>query len=425
MKRQNGGTGMKNSRKREFVWCRQKRRGRSLWGKAAVIACLLLAGCGRNTSEVKPEESEREKIVLWSYYETEAQHDALDELIQGFNLDQDQYEASWEYVPMTDFTKKLMMAYTEQALPDLALIDNPDMPVCIKMGLFEDITEFLEELQVQENYYPDLLQTVTVDGRMYGIPAVCNNVALIYNREYLKEAGVEPPENPEELKTAAEKLTTEERKGFLMSGIGGEQGAFQILPWILSAGEPVDRMGGEGTVEALTFLHELMEKGCMTHNCINLSQTDVARVFASGEVAMMENGPWVFPVLKEAGIDYGVSALPTGGQSSVIAGGENLGILRGKNIKGAKLFLEYYNQDMVLRKFCEKTHSLPAKTGVRMRNQSDMQVIEDQMKGAVIRSRIPSWNTMSGKLTEAFYRMTVGEITPEQAAACLRSEDEN
>ena len=109
----------------------------------------------------------------------------------------------------------------------------------------------------------------------------------------------------------------------------------------------------------------------------------------------------------------------------MIAGGENLGILRGKNIEGAKLFLEYYNQDMVLRKFCEKTHSLPAKTGVRMRNQSDMQVIEEQMKGAVIRSRIPSWNTMSGELTEAFYRMAVGEITPEQAAACLRSEDEN
>ena len=394
------------------------------------LACMLAAfltvcGCGGEKLQDQTGRTEREKIVVWSYYETEAQHDALDELIQGFNLDQNQYEASWEYVPMTDFTKKLMMAYTEQALPDLALIDNPDMPVCIKMGLFEDITEFLEELQIKESYYPDLLQTVTVDGRMYGIPAVCNNVALIYNREYLKEAGVEPPENWEELKTAAEKLTTENRKGFLMSGIEGEQGAFQILPWILSTGEPADGLGGEGTAEAFAFLYGLMEEGCMTHNCINLSQTDVARVFAGGEAAMMENGPWVFPMLKEAGIDYGVSALPTGGQNSVIVGGENLGILRGKNIEGAKLFLEYYNKDMVLRKFCEKAHSLPAKTGVQMRNQSDMQVIEDQMKGAVIRSRIPSWNTMSGELTEAFYRMTVGEITPEQAAARLRSESEN
>lgn len=399
----------------------------SRWRSIIVIICLLLTvcGCRKRDEEHTSIDGGREKIVLWSYYETEAQHDALDELIRGFNLDQNQYEASWEYVPMNDFTKKLMMAYTEQALPDLALIDNPDMPACIKMGLFEDITEFLEELQVSESYDPDLLQTVTVDNRMYGIPAVCNNVALIYNREFLKEAGVEPPGNWEELKEAAAKLTTEDRKGFLMSGIGGEQGAFQILPWILSTGEPAERLGGEGTAQALSFLYELMEEGYMTYNCINLSQTDAARVFANGEAAMMENGPWVFPMLEEAGIDYGVCALPVDGQSSVIVGGENLGILKGKNIEGAKLFLQYYNEDLVLRNFCEKTHSLPAKTGIRMRNQSNLQVIEEQMKGAVLRSQIPSWNTMSGKLTEAFYRMTVGEITPEQAAACLRTEEEN
>ena len=393
---------------------------------AGVLGLILaVCGCGREAAKDEPVNGEREKIVLWSYYETEAQHDALDELIQGFNLDQDRYEASWEYVPMTDFTKKLTMAYTEQALPDLALIDNPDMPVCIKMGLFEDITEFLEELQVRENYYPDLLQTVTADSRMYGIPAVCNNVALIYNRKYLEEAKVDPPRTAEELKTAAEKLTTEDRKGFLMSGIDGQQGAFQILPWILSTGESLDGLGGDGTAEALTFLYELMEEGYMTYNCINLSQTDVARVFINGEAAMMENGPWVFPMLEKAGIDYGVSPLPTGEAGSVIAGGENLGILKEKNVEGAKLFLEYYNKDLVIQRFCERTHSLPAKIGVKMWDQTGMQVIEEQMKGAVVRSRIPSWNTLSEELTEVFYRITVGEITPEQAAAELRTGDGN
>lgn len=386
---------------------------------------LSVCGCGKQNLEAQPDGTQKEKIVLWSYYETEAQHDALNELIQGFNLSQDRYEASWEYVPMTDFTKKLTMAYTEHALPDLALIDNPEMISCIKMGMFEDITEFLDELGVSENYYPDLLQTVSADGRMYGIPAVCNNVALIYNRHYLKEAGVNPPETWDELKEAAEKLTVEGRKGFLMSGIEGEQGAFQILPWILSTGEPVDRLGKEGTREALEFLNGLMEEGDMTHNCINLSQTDVARVFVNGEAAMMENGPWVFPMLDEAGIDYGVSALPMNKRRSAIVGGENLGILRGKNIEGGKLFLKYYNDDIVLRKFCEKTHSLPTKTGVQMRGQPEMQVIKEQMEGAVVRSGIPHWGTLSGELTDAFYRMAVGEITPEQAAAMLHTAYEN
>ena len=124
-------------------------------------------------------------------------------------------------------------------------------------------------------------------------------------------------------------------------------------------------------------------------------------------------------------MDYGVSPLPTGETGTVIAGGENFGILKGKNWEGAELFLEYYNEDAVMRKFCEKTCSLPAKTGVRMRDQSKMQVIEEQMKGAVVRSRIPSWNRMSEELTEVFYRMTVGEISPEQAAASLRTEGNN
>lgn len=60
-----------------------------------------------------------------------------------------------------------------------------------------------------------------------------------------------------------------------------------------------------------------------------------------------------------------------------------------------------------------------------MWDQTGMQVIEEQMKGAVVRSRIPSWNTLSEELTEVFYRMTVGEITPEQAAAELRTGDGN
>ena len=109
----------------------------------------------------------------------------------------------------------------------------------------------------------------------------------------------------------------------------------------------------------------------------------------------------------------------------MIAGGENLGILKEKNVEGAKLFLEYYNKDLVIQRFCERTHSLPAKIGVKMWDQTGMQVIEEQMKGAVVRSRIPSWNTLSEELTEVFYRMTVGEITPEQAAAELRTGDGN
>lgn len=391
-------------------------RRKGIWkAGVAALALAMLTGCGQQ-KETEEEAIQREQLVLWSYFETDAQQEALDDLTSGFNLSQNTYEVSWEFVPMTEFTKKLTMAYTEKSLPDLVLIDNPNMPACIKMGMFEDITDFLEVLNVEEEYYPSLLQTVSYEGRMYGLPMNCNNVGLIYNKQALQEAGLAPPATWEELTAAAALLTTEERSGFLMSCVEGEQGAFQILPWILSTGEEAATLGKGGTEKAFSFIYNLMEKGYMTRNCINLSQTDVARVFIKGEAAMMENGPWVLPMLDAAGIDYGVSPLPADMKNSVIVGGENLGILKGKNVKGAKLFLEYYNQNQVMEDFCQKTSVLPTKHSISMKEDPQMQVFQEQMEDAVVRSTLPSWNTLSERLPAALYQMAAGEKTPEQAA---------
>lgn len=386
-----------------------------------LMVCAASGGC-KNQERSVEEQTEKEEIVIWTYYETNAQMNAMDELVRGFNLYSDTYKASWEYVPMTEFTRKLSMAYTEKALPDLALIDNPDMPSCIKMGMFEDVTEFLMGLDVTEHYYPELLQTVTYEERMYGLPFNCSNVALIYNEKLLEEQGIQPPDDWEELEEAAAKLTTDKRSGFLMSGVEGEQGAFQILPWILSAGEDKDEIGGEKTAEAFTFINRLMESGSMTRNCINLSQTDVARLFVQGKAAMMENGPWVFPMLEEAGIDYGVSRLPVKQKSVVVVGGENLGVLRGKNVEGAKEFLAYYNQNDIMEKFCRSTGVLPTKGEIEVSEDSGLQVFQDQMDEAVVRTSISSWNTLATQLSKAMYQMAAGEKTPEEAAGSLKRQ---
>ena len=389
----------------------------------SLIFLMTIAGCTQNISEKNETKNEREKLVIWSYYETEAQQQGLDWLVAGFNLSQDQYQASWEYVPMTDFTRKLAMAYTEESLPDIALLDNPNMTVCIQMGMCEDITEFLDALNVDENYYAAALETVSYDNRKYGLPAVCNNLALIYNKQMLSDAGIDTPQTWEELKEAAEMLTTENTKGFLISAKEGEQGAFQLLPWILSTGESADSIGGEGTQKAFEYLYELMEEGIMTKNCVNLSQTDIARAFVNGETAMMQNGPWVLSMLDESGIDYGISKLPFDNKSSVIAGGEDFTVMKGKNLDGAKAFFKYYDQNDVMSKFCRKTRVLPAKMNIGEDDAEHMEIFEEQMKNAVARSSIPHWNSLSDAIPEAFYEMVSGEKTPEQAAYSLQVDN--
>lgn len=379
-----------------------------------------LAGCTASQQNSETVEEQRENIVIWSYYETQAQQDGLDWLVENFNISQNKYTASWEYVPMTDFTKKLAMAYTEEDLPDIALLDNPNMMDCIQMGMCEDITDFLQELDIENNYYSATVATVSYENRLYGLPAVCNNLALIYNKQMLEFAGIEPPQTWDELMEAAKALTNDTTKGFLLSAKEGEQGAFQLLPWILAAGEQTDALGGSGTTKAFGYLNDMMEAGYLTKNCVNLSQTDVATAFIHKEAAIMENGPWVLDMLNNSGIDYGICRLPADEKSVTIVGGEDFAVMKGKNLEGAKAFFRYYDSNEVMGKFCEKTCVLPTKYGMTSFGNENMDIFKAQMEDAVVRSSIPHWNNMSDRIPDAFYKMVSGEKNPQEAAEYLK-----
>lgn len=375
-----------------------------------ILLTVSVCGCGSisKKEQEKTEAEQKEKLVIWSYYETQAQRSGLDELVKNFNQSQNQYEAEWEYVPMTGFVKGLSSAYTENKLPDMAILDNPDTPSLIQLGMFEDITEQVKNWNLEEEYYSSILDTVKYEDRYYGLPLNCNSTALFYNKQMLKEAGVTPLSDWQELKEAAEKLTTKDRSGFLMCGIEGEQGAFQILPWILSAGGTVEAIDGRPWTETFDFFSELLKSGSMSVNCINLTQTDVAREFNEGKTAMMQNGPWVLPMLKEAGTDYGIVPLPENDSSAAVLGGENITIIKGKNAEGSLVFLDYCMENEELLNFCKSASILPAKISAARKmaaEDKDMKVFEEQMNYAVSRTSFPQWETIAQKLTGKMYQL--------------------
>lgn len=382
----------------------------------ALVGAVAINGKSRRESA---DSAGKEQLVIWCYYETDAQRQAMNELTSGFNAVSSAYTIQWEYVPMTDFSKRLSMGYTENALPDLVLMDNPDMPYYIKTGVLADITDLDEELRIREEYYPVLLDTVYDDDKLYGLPLNCNNVALLYRPEMLEEAGIDPPVDWESFAEAVGRLKTEEHYGFLMSAISGEQGAFQILPWILSAGEDINEIGGESTARAYDYLYRLIDSGGMDANCINYSQNDVARKFINGDTAMMENGPWILPMLDAAGVSYGIVPLPADKKQQVVVGGENIGVLRGKNIEGAKEFIRYCAYDSVMSDFCNKTGVLPTKMTLNVNEDRRTEVFREQMKTSVLRTENEHWNTLHDKLSEGLYEMLAAEKSASDVAAGL------
>lgn len=392
--------------------------------KISLFLSIFLVGCtAAQDREVIALEPQREKLVLWSYYETQEQKESLDLLIEEFNMMQEAYTVSWVYVPMTDFSKRLALGVTENALPDLVIIDNPDMPSYIQLGIFEELNGYFEAEEITTQYYENLWQSVEYEGKYYGLPFCGNNLALIYNKELFEAEGLTPPRNWEELIKCAKVLTNEERYGFAMSAIEGEQSLFQMLPWILSTGENIEEIGGEKTKEAFKLIQTLVKEEYMDINCINWSQNDVARKFIEGQAAMMENGPWVLPMLEEANMDYGIVSLPVQEVSLMLTGGENLCILKEKNVEGALAFLEYYSRPEVMQRVSEKASVLPPnreEAKAFAEKNERYQVFVEQMEHSISRTSFSNWKEISDKLSESIYGLFTGEMTAEEAALHLQ-----
>ncbi len=391
-----------------------------------LVGCSLKRESDTSWGDTGTPAAQKEKIVLWSYYETDEQQAGLDELVSEFNLSQEQYEASWEYHgPVTEFNKQLAIAINEKQLPDMVIIDNPDMRNYVELGLFEDITtEMIKRKDIAE-YYPSVIGSVIYDNKYYGVPFCCNNVALIYNKDMFREAKLQPPKDWEEFKNAAEKLTAEGRYGFAMSAISGEQSAFQILPWILSAGAGMDTLGGLETARAFGLMAELVESGSLSRDSINWSQNDVARKFIAGECAMMENGPWVLSALIKSGINYGMVRLPVDIKSVSVAGGENIGILKGKNKEGALSFIHFYYQDEVMLKISGQSNALPPKQKLAERlseTDSDYKVFVEQMETSISRSSYEFWPEVTKDLSVGLFRVITGEETPEEVSRNIKRQ---
>ena len=176
----------------------------------------------------------------------------------------------------------------------------------------------IDELVVEagintENFEESLLSAFRVDGKLYGIPKDYNTTALFYHKEFLEEAGIEPPTTWDELREAAQLLTTDERYGF-----GMNPQINYMLPFVESAGanfvheDGIDllALGSHEHQEALQFLVDMFatDESAVAPPMIGAGWD--GEMFANKQVAMLYGGSWIPGVIEEKET-IGAVPLPT------------------------------------------------------------------------------------------------------------------
>ena len=391
----------------------------------AVALSMACAATMLSATAVTASAADKKEVVIWDYFETDAQKEMIQSLLDGFNASQDEYEATHVYVPFSDYEKQLTLGIASGELPDLVILDGCSMASFIQLGLFGDISD--ADINWDE-YIEGPLESTMMDGKHYGIPFATNCTALYYNKDMFDAAGIDyPDENTtwDEFHEMAKALTKDGVYGFGNAATNTDEGTFQCLQWIYTAGGSYTDI--EGGVDAYKLMQEMIEDGSWTKECVNWTQSDVNNNFMAGNLAMQQNGPWQIPGIEANAPDlnYGVTVLPKkdadSGQATSILGGENMGVVNKDDTSGAEAFLKYYDQTDVMVEAMKQYGSYPPKTEAA----KDTYWTEDPIQKAFltqIETSIPrgpsaSWPSYSSAIQTGFQEVMTSAKTPEQAAA--------
>ncbi len=392
----------------------------------AALSAMALAGTAVAQDEVT--------ITVWSIDganqvgPSDTFSKEFDEMDNGINVE-------YRVLQFDEIVNETLRAFATGNAPDIVSLDNPDFALFSSRGAFLDITDRAAASDVinPDAYFEGPLNSVTWDGRLYGVGKYTDTIGVFYNKDMFAAAGIEqPPQTWAEFEKDAEILTQPDKGiyGATFSARGNEEGTFQFLPLIQMSGGSYENVNTEGAREALDRMKRMIDNGWASQDVLSLGQWDSTGTFNSGNAAMAISGPWeIDRMVETADFDWGVTLLPTfeeGGARSSALGGFNLGIMSTtKHPDEAFKVLEYMvSQDS--RLFPEFGY-LPTRSDVDLplsgieKKDAALAVFQEQLKYAQPRGPHPEWQKISKAIYDAMQAALTGQATPDEALSTAQT----
>ncbi len=316
---------------------------------AILIAALSLvaAACtGGGTSSQQPSGAQTGpvKIVLWHGYGkvTSTQgvpnYEAIStqKLIDEFNKTHTDVQVQDVFCCNSDFAlQKLTVALQGNTQPDIAYEYGSSMPQLATTPKVVDLTNLVKQPSFGWNdFFPGERAAATVDGKVLGVPALVDNLAIVYNKSLFNRAGIPYPTADwtwEDFRAAAAKLTdpTTKQFGWAFPADASEDTVwhFEAMLWeaggdILTPDNKQAAFESAAGVEALTALRDMAVTDKSVY--LDLQNSGTAdNLFNSDRVGMLVTGPWALPGYPD--VNYGVQIMPSfpGGDHETISGPDN------------------------------------------------------------------------------------------------------
>ncbi|KAB2905410.1 MAG: sugar ABC transporter substrate-binding protein [Anaerolineae bacterium] len=349
-------------------WNRRDFLKASAFGAAGFVAAssgLSIAKASHPTKSRTRQAATIQVIDPWAAAPQLA--DAHDAQIARFMESHPNIVVERSEIPFEEFRQLLIQGALANDIPDVVLIDNPDFHAFAALGVLADLTDAIGSWGQSDLYFSGHWSSTVYKGSNYGVPVFSNCLAWFTNTDMLETAGVAVPTTWDELREAAAALTTEDRFGLSLSATHSEEGTFQWLAFLWSAGSDIPTLNDEGGQAALQLWVDLVSEGYMSQGILGWGQWDAKDEFGNLRAAMNMNGPWVLGSLRDdyPDVNWQVSPIPSDKVTTSILGGENYGISStSRNVEAAWEYIAWTQEPENYKQFLKDVQQFPSRMDV-------------------------------------------------------------
>ncbi len=343
-----------------------------------LIACALaaagLAACGAGSGGSGSGKS----ISIWEGY-TGAEQQEFTRLVAAYEKANPGVKVNVLQVNNDNTLQKVLTAVRGGTQPDIAYLYGSWAPNIAKIPQVVNLTKVVSKPSVNWNdFWVGERAVATVNGRVIGVPALVDNLAVVYNKTLFAQAGLTPPAANwtwSQFQADAKALTKPAIKqygtAYVTPGSEDTVWHWEVLLW--EAGgqilNPSNTKAAFNSPAGLASLNTLRTMAVTDHS-VYLDPTDspYANLFNSGKVGMLVTGPWDLSAFNH--VHYGVQVMPefpgTGGGHQTIAGPDNWVLFNNgaAQVSAAEKFVLWLTAPAQAKAFSLATGDLPIRQSV-------------------------------------------------------------
>jgi multiple sugar transport system substrate-binding protein len=392
------------------------------------ICCQIIAqdlGSGLVEEE---QQMKKIKLSFWHFWSDPVRKQKIYSLIAEFEQMNPEVEVVPTELSWSTGYEEILSAL-EQNYPLDVIELGADM-VCevYTKGFLKDITD--DVVDIKDSFVTTSLTPVLYDSKIYGLPWVVDTRLMFYNKDLLKQAGLDPNkpiETWQEFYDAVKKIHNIKPRiyGFGMNTYERHVIHKKILPFIwtnngdvLSEDNKKCVINSKQNMETLKFYLSLKPYSLVA------TQNEIDTAFCEGRIGFCISGSWLFSKIKKdyPKLNFGIMLIPKPDKSLTsisILGGEYLVV--NKNT-------EHYEQSIKFIKFMiQKSEELcselrmffPALKNVDYKNipwftPAYTEVAYQQLVNSKFVPKIPNWIQIKDVIEYEFGQIINDKKTVEQ-----------